>query len=166
MGTPFQEQGPNPLTAGMLQSNNLEAGPPPAGWQPLGCSVSCHCPPLASSSAVLCCQQLSTCSSAGPHQSLGSAPSRMLTTCFVRCPACLRNGTMRTLSFPAPWGSCCWIFCAVCSLQSPLPASSPSQSSSAPPFASWDTAFPPPHPIKRQSPHSFTLRVKLLTRTD
>lgn len=154
MGTPFQEQGPNPLTAGTLQSNNLKAGPPPAGWQSLRCSVSCHCPPLASSNAVLSRQQRSTCFSAGPHQSLGSAPSRMLTTCFVRCPACLRNGTMRTLSFPGPWGFCCWIIFAVCSLQSlhaasltgspcqlPAPARAPLQPSLPP----WILYFVPLH---------------------
>lgn len=119
LGTPFQEQGPKPLPAGTVQSNNLKAGPPPAAWQPLRCSVSCHCPALASSNAVLSCQQRSTCFSAGPHQSLGSAPSRMLTTCFVRCPACLRNGTMkRHFPSPVPWGFCCWILSAVCSLQS------------------------------------------------
>lgn len=56
--------------------------------------------------AVLSCQQQSTCISAGPHQCLGFAASRMLTTCFVRCPARLRNGTMKTLSFPRPWGCC------------------------------------------------------------
>lgn len=119
LGTPFQEQGPKPLPAGKLQSNNLEAGPPPAAWQPLRCSVSCHCPALASSKAVLSCQQRSTCFSAGPHQRLGSAPSRMLTTCSARCPACLRNGTMkRHFPSPVPWGFCCWILSAVCLLQS------------------------------------------------
>lgn len=161
MGTPFQEQGPNPLTAGMLQSNNLEAGPPPVGWQPLGCSVSCHCPPLASSSAVLCCQQLSTCSSAGPHQSLGSAPSRMLTTCSVRCPACLRNGTMRTLSFPAPWRSCCWIFCAI-----PTGSFQQQPELLCTPLCLLGYCISPPMNKEAISSLSFTLRVKLLTKSE
>lgn len=162
MGTPFQEQGPKPLTAGTLQSNNLEAGPPPAAWQPLRCSVSCHCPPLASSNAVLSCQQRSTCFSAGPHQRLGSAPSRMLTTCFVRCPACPRNGTMKTLFLPRSLGillldSLCCVLAAIPACSQPdteaLPASSSSQSSSATQFASWDTVFCPHAQIKRHSPH-------------
>ena len=68
--------------------------------------------------AVLSCQQQSTCFSAGAHQCLGFAASRMLTTCFVRCPARLRNGTMKTLFFPSPWGCCFWIISAMCLLQS------------------------------------------------
>lgn len=174
MGTPFQEQGPNPLGAGTLQRNNLQAGPPPAAWQPLGCSVSCHCPPLASSNAVLSCQQRPTCFSAGPHQCLGSAPSRMLATCSVRCPECLRNGAMKTLSFLCPWGFCCWILSVLTAIpacsqpdREILPASSISQSSSATQFAPWDTVLFSPCTDKEAIPSlSFILRVKLLIRTD
>lgn len=147
-GPRFQEQGPNPLTPGTLQTNNSKAGPPSAGWQPSRCSVSYHCPALASSN-VLSCQQQRTCFSAGPHQRLGFAASRMLTTCFVRCPACLRNGTMKTLSFPGPWGCCFWIISAVCFLQSLHAAGltrSPCQHS-APASAPLQSRFPPcaPH---------------------
>lgn len=68
--------------------------------------------------AVLPCQQQSTCFSAGPHRRPGLAASRMLTTCHsVRCPACLRNGTMKALSFPRSPGkgaSGSSLLCACC----------------------------------------------------
>ena len=145
MGTPFQEQGPNPLTPGTLQTNNPKVDPPLVGWQPLRCLVSCRCPALAPATAILSCQHQSKCFSAGPHQRLGFAASRMLTTCFVRCPAHLRNGAMKTLSFPGPWGCCFWIISVMCLLRSlravsltqspcqhPAPASAPLQSSLPP----------------------------------
>lgn len=95
--------------------------------------------------AVLSCQQQFTCFTAGSHQRLGFAASEMLTTCFARRPARLRNGTMKTLSFPGPQGCCFWIISAMHLLQSlraasltpspcqlPAPASAPLQPSLPP----------------------------------
>lgn len=102
---------------------------------------------------VLPCQQQSTCFSAGPHRRPGLAASRMLTTCHsVRCPACLRNGTMKALSFPRSPGRVlldhlCYVLAAVPAWDQPhavsLPASSANQCSPATRFASLDTPFCP-----------------------
>lgn len=161
MGTPFQEQGPNPLAAGKgitcRQGLPLRPGSP---WHAQCPAIVLLWPLLPAAAHVLL---------SWTPPALGSAPSRMVTTCFVRCPACPRNGTMKTLSFPSPWGFCCWILnpCLQPASQGD-PASFQLQPEllCSPVCLLRYCIFPPCTDKEAISSLSFILRVKLLTRTD
>lgn len=159
LGTPFQEQGPNPLAAGTLQRNNLQAGPPPAAGSPW----HAQCPAIV----LLWPPALSSPASSSPRApqldptSAGICSIQDGDHMCCEVPRVSEQWHNEDTFLPQSLGvllldPLCHVLAAIPACSQPdreiLPASSSSQSSSATQFASWGTAFFPHAQIKRQCP--------------